>query len=268
MTWEALSGDTVSYSPSPLESSRFGRTIARLSVGWRVDEQEGAEFVAKAMESSDESLVIARWPTHMFAVAAAATASKRSVLVTDVLTYWEASPDIVLTRTRPPTGRLHVTAAGGELDEAAVVVEDVMRDAFHSYGNHYRANPDLNHDAALAGYVEWAQSNLQHNAADVLLMLDGAQAVGLATLALSTDGDDLEIEVAGVRTSHQGQGLYTHLLNGCAEEARRRSCRRLLISTQVHNARVQRAWARAGMVPFAAHTTAHASLQRPTGGGT
>lgn len=263
MTWEALALDTVSYAASRLESARFHRTIARLSVGWGAEEAAAAESVARTMQSAHESLLIVRWPTHMFAVAAAVASSKRSVLVTDILTYWEGSPDAMVASDRSGLQQLRLVLASTHRGEADAVVADVVRDSFNAYGNHYRANPDLDQDAALAGYVEWAQSSLRREAADVLFLVDGAQVIGLATLSISADGHDLEIELAGVLTSHQGRGLYAHLLLGCAEEARRRSCRRLLISTQVHNSRVQRSWARSGMVPYAAFTTAHASRQEP-----
>jgi GNAT superfamily N-acetyltransferase len=56
----------------------------------------------------------------------------------------------------------------------------------------------------------------------------------------------------------QGRGRYAVLLAACAAEAHRRGLSRLIISTQVHNVRVQRAWARLGLRPFAAIETVHA----------
>lgn len=261
MSWASFATDGLDLRPSPLESARFGISVSRLTVGWEADERAAATFVGQSLASAPEQLLIARWPTHLSSLAAVAAASPRRVLVADVLVYWEAPPERVLELTPVARRELSVSPASSEDGGDAALLEELVRDSFQRYGNHYLANPDLDPAAALDGYVEWAQAALSRRADNVLLLREERRAVGLATLTQGSDDDDLEVELAGLRGNGQGRGLYAHLLRACAEEARRRGSRRLLISTQVQNVRVQRAWARAGLVPFAALSTAHASLR-------
>ena len=69
---------------------------------------------------------------------------------------------------------------------------------------------------------------------------------------------EAEILLAGLTSAAQGRGLYPLLLKAVGQQAMARGCPRVTISTQAHNIRVQRAWAKAGFRPFAAITTVHA----------
>jgi ribosomal protein S18 acetylase RimI-like enzyme len=136
-------------------------------------------------------------------------------------------------------------------------VDAVVAASFAGYGNHYLANPLLDPAAALAGYQEWARLTVSAHPEDVLLLRRGGQVIGVATCHASPEDDHLEILLAGLLPTAQGRGLYAHLLAGCATHARHRGLARLIISTQAHNVRVQRAWARAGLLPFGAVETVH-----------
>jgi len=248
----------VSFSHSPTAPARFGFSVARMNVGWDADDRTAAAYVWGHLISADEHLVIARWPTQKAAIVQTAAESTRKTFAADVLVYWEARPDEVLAAL--PAGddlRVVVTSGADLAPGESHVVDDIVRDSFHRYGNHYLANPEIDPAAALDGYVEWASRTLADRAEDVLVLREGGRSAGLATVVAS-GRHDLEVELAGIRREFQGRGLYFPLLRACAEAARERGCRRLLISTQVHNVRVQRLWARGGMVPFAALTTVHA----------
>ena len=264
MSWDALAGDTLDVRPSPLESRRFGMTISRLVVGWYADEKHARPDLGDALAGLDDDLIIARWPTHMLSLATVAAASGRRTIGADVLVYWEAPPDHVLGRAPAPTHDLAVVAAS-EVGDPAEVVADVVRDSFARYGSHYRASPELDQEFALAGYAEWALSALSRDPDDVLVLRRQGRSLGVATLHEGREGRDLEVELAGLRREAQGMGWYRYLLSECARIAARRGRDRLVISTQAHNVRVQRAWARSGLVPFAAFTTAHAWLRDSAG---
>jgi ribosomal protein S18 acetylase RimI-like enzyme len=264
MTWDSYAGNELALRPSPLESARFGISVSRLTVGWQADELTAAEFVTANFASARDHLVIARWPTHMLTIGSAAATSSRKILIADVLVYWEAPPDRVLALTAPPVASgLSVTPACATGEHASRTVEDIVRDSFRQYGSHYVANPDIDPAAALDGYVEWVDNTLARRPEDVLLLREDERAVGLAAVVVGAEGHDLEIELAGLRSADQGRGWYAALLHACAAEATSRGCHRLIISTQVHNIRVQRAWTRVGLAPFAALSTAHASSWAP-----
>lgn len=271
MSWEGLTGAGVSYSPSRIESERFGMLIARVVVGDEVGgADEVADDLARVLGESDDDLLVVRWPARLATLGAVAAGTPRRILPADVLTYWEAPADAL---------RLDAEAAGRagcrvrvpqEADERSLAALDaVVADSFRGYGNHYTANPALDPELALLGYQDWSRRSLLANPGDVVLLehVDVEHAavehpqpdvVGVATLAQSQDGHDLEILLAGLVGGSQGQGWYSHLLGGVGDAARRRGASRVVISTQVHNIRVQRAWARAGFKPYAAVTTVHA----------
>lgn len=79
--------------------------------------------------------------------------------------------------------------------------------------------------------------------------------LGLATL--EEDGPRTEILLAGVVSGSQGRGLYAHLLRAVEDRALARGAAEVVISTQGHNTRVQRAWARYGFEPVQTFLTVH-----------
>jgi N-acetylglutamate synthase-like GNAT family acetyltransferase len=109
----------------------------------------------------------------------------------------------------------------------------------------------------LAGYQEWARSSVSAHPDDVLLLRRGGEAIGVATCEASADRGHLEVLLAGLLPTAQGGGLYGQVMAGVASHARRLGLERVVISTQVHNVRVQRAWVRAGLRPFASVETVH-----------
>lgn len=195
-------------------------------------------------------------------LAAAVARSGREVLPAGSLTYWSARAAEVVQAVPEATEALSVLPLaaypGGEQERAAVV-DAVVADSFGGYGNHYSANPLLEPAAALAGYQEWARSSALGDPDDALLLLLDGEVVGLATLVDGEEpGGHVEVLLAGLRTAAQGRGRYGTLLGGVALEAQARGRHEMVISTQSHNVRVQRAWARLGLRPFAAVETVHA----------
>jgi GNAT superfamily N-acetyltransferase len=180
------------------------------------------------------------------------------IIPADTLTYWEIPAGVLSENQQAlPTGFRCDPATTHGQDATAAVIE-IVRDSFRSYGNHYLANPALDPDLALAGYVEWALGSLEREPDNVLILTDGRRPVGLATMEQDSTGHDLEVLLAGIAADHQARGLYRHLFDRIDRAAVDRSCHRIVISTQVHNVKVQRAWAKMGLRPFAAITTIHA----------
>ena len=257
MTWDSLRGDGVSSHFSTLESSRFGLGIGRVVVG--VDTRDtvaAASALTRTLNDAPEDVLIVRWPSEFVGLGAAAVASGRAIVPADVLTYWEVAPD----QFRGASGRdlgLEVVSAPPPGATTRAMVANIVTSSFRDYPSHYAANPLLDPELALAGYVEWAQSGLTDFGKDVLLMTRDERPIGLATLEEGSGGD-LEILLCGLAAEAQGQGLYQYLLQGIAQYSQKRGHRRIIISTQAHNVRAQRVWARAGLRPFAAVTTVHA----------
>lgn len=260
MSWAALAGQGIRRWTSRLEGDRFGLTVARVVIGADTTDVEavGNELVS-VLDSATEDLVIARWPAHLTRLGAAAASSRRRVIPADMLTYWEVpAADLGAHGDGGLARGLSILRPTSPSEDVEAAIEQVVRDSFRGYGNHYTANPALDPELALAGYLEWAVSAFRADPGNVVILREGAEPVGVATL--SQDGDDLEIELAGLTGAAQGRGLYGPLLAAVGQVAVERGLGRVIISTQVHNVRVQRAWVRAGMKPFAAVTTVHLPL--------
>ncbi|WP_214412860.1 GNAT family N-acetyltransferase [Sphaerisporangium fuscum] len=233
---------------SPQESARFGCSVERLTV------PGGARFpsVREAILASAADVIVVRYPAEHVDWFARLTALGRTAVFADSLAYW---------RLRAGEGRAPGPSAGlsprpvGEVAEVRRLVAEI----FSSYRNHYLANPLFGASQALAGYQEWAVRSAAERGCLGLWSADEEAFLALATL--DEDGPRTEILLAGVVPQAQGGGLYAHLLRGVEERTLARGAREVLISTQGHNVRVQRAWARYGFEPVEAVLTVH--LIRP-----
>jgi len=260
MAWDDLTGTGVKLTSSPVETARFGVSIGRLTVGCDLPATEAAldaigPAVVDGLAQSPDDVVVVRYPARAIRLGAVVAASDRDVIPAGALTYWGVAANAVDATHR---GELSVVPATQLDGSAADVLDTLIIDSFAGYGNHYLANPLLDRAAALAGYQDWARHSLSGER-DAFVLLDAETPIGMATLAGSRDGrSHLEVLLAGLVPKAQGRGSYAVLLEGCAAEARRRGLARLIISTQVHNVRVQRAWARFGLRPFTAVETVHA----------
>ena len=251
MAWrDVIEARAVRAVESPLESARFGCSVERLTV----PVESGTPFsaVREALLGSVADVVVLRYPAEHVGWFAKLTAFGRTVLFADSLVYW---------RLRAGEGRGPAPSPELRTSEPAgpAAVRALVSDIFGVYGNHYLANPLFDAAEALAGYQEWA---LRSSAEGECLTLEdrGAQVVGPRTLGLATleqDGPRTEILLAGVISGSQGRGLYAHLLRAVEDRALARGAAEVVISTQGHNTRVQRAWARYGFEPVQTFLTVH-----------
>lgn len=253
MAWTDVLAPGVTGAGSALETARFGVTTARMVLGQGADQ---ADFM-DALSHRSEDVLIVRYEASHLEVASWLSQSGYDVLPAGALTYWDK--DVDLERELPPTVR-----SADELPNTNVraVVQRIVRSSFVDYGNHYLANPLFNAEAALAGYEEWALNTLAGNSGNVLVLLRGSDPIGIATLESGPDARHVEVLLAGLVPEAQGRGLYADLLAGCEAQAALQGIRKLVISTQVHNVRPQRAWARFGLRPFGAVETVHL-IRRP-----
>lgn len=256
MSWDGLAGTQVRTWHSPAESSRFGIGVGRLVVGYDVSDTGLAEErLVEELRSSTEDLLILRWPAHLTRLGAVAAQSDRWVFPADTLTYWEV-PSTSLAASDEGDAEIGIVRSDEVSDAMEQAISAVVRDSFEAYGSHYSANPRLDPSQALAGYIEWAVAAYREDPGHVVLATRHGEPIGVATL--SPHVSDLEIELAGLTPAAQGLGLYGRLLGAVGRVALAESRDRVIISTQVHNVRVQRAWVRAGLKPFAAVATVHA----------
>lgn len=262
MSWDDLRGDAVRLMPSPADTTRFGLAVSRVTVGvdasLRADEPALAGELTRVLAQTDADVLVLRYPAAALPLAACAAASGRAVIPAGCLTYWAAPVAAVRASPAGVAADLDVVGVDRLGGGAEALMDRIVADSFTGYANHYAADPLLAPEAAAAGYQEWARSTLRGDPADVLVLRERGEPIGLATLAAGADPrDHLEVLLAGLVRAAQGGGRYGVLLAGAAAAAARRGRARLVISTQAHNVRVQRAWTRSGLEPFAAVETVH-----------
>jgi hypothetical protein len=275
MAWDDLTRTGVTYAPSPIESARFGISVGRITVGYALaDAPDGHQRASRELTAliaqSNDAVLIVRYPAQAISLGAAiAGAAGRDVVPAGELTYWGANVKPILDAAPVvSSGDLDVVTAEdltkqhhASSDEVFRIVDEIVGDSFADYASHYLANPLFDRDGALRGYQDWARRSFDRSDGGVILRQSGTP-IGIATFTMSADGrSHLEVLLAGLVSAAQGRGHYAVLVAECAATARRRDRARLIISTQTHNIRVQRAWSRLGLRPFAAIETVHAIRQ-------
>ncbi|MET8051018.1 GNAT family N-acetyltransferase [Streptosporangium sp. NPDC005286] len=251
MAWcDVIGSRAVRAVESPLESARFGCSVERLTV----PAESGTPFstVAEALLGSAADVVVLRYPAEHVDWFAKLTAFGRTAVFADSLVYW---------RLRAGEGREPAPSPDLRTSELVdpTAVKALVSDIFGAYGNHYLANPLFDAAGALAGYQEWAQRSCAEGRCLALedrgAGAESPRVLGLATL--EEEGSRTEILLAGVISGSQGRGRYAHLLRAVEHRALARGATELVISTQGHNTRVQRAWARYGFEPVQTLLTVH-----------
>ncbi|GHH64176.1 hypothetical protein GCM10017673_06380 [Streptosporangium violaceochromogenes] len=268
MSWREVTEGTVRAGRSPLESVRFGREVDRLTVP--VAAGDCLPAVRDAVLRSRADVVVLRYPAEHVGWFAELAVLGRAAVFADCLLYWRLRAG----EGRAPVPSPDLTTAGPG-DPA--VTRDLVGGIFAAYGNHYRANPLFGAAEALAGYQEWALAAAEAGGCLTLRERGTGAVWGMATL--EETGPRTEILLAGVVPGARGRGVYAHLLRAVEERALARGAAEVVISTQAHNTRVQRAWARYGFAPAQALLTVHlirpshlprssGAVPAPTGAGT
>ena len=264
-------GPSWQLESAPADSARFGLAVARLRVRRSErQEDENSTELAAALRAELAQVVICRYPADSWWVAAALVASGRNVLPAGGLVYWR-SPAGAADQNPPARGRddvdvvtADVAALGsagdrlgrvGDQRRTAGLLDELVGGTFDRYGSHYRHNPLFDPDAIAAGYAEWTRAVLASDTGEVLVLRLRGEPIGFASLA--PDGDGYEILLAGISPAQQGRGHYRELLDACARWSAAHGGKSVVISTQTHNVRVQRAWANAGWRPVDALETVH-----------
>lgn len=256
MSWrDVMEPGAVLTVPSPLESARFGRAIERLTVAAGAVVPFAA--VREAVERSEADIVILRYPAEHVDWFAGLTTLGRTAVLADSLVYW---------RLRAGEGRRPGPADGLYADGAPSTeeVRAFVRRTFAAYGNHYLANPLFDPADAAEGYEEWALGSAARDGcvalrsdAGLLALATVEDPMGASVEAGAEETSRTEILLAGVTPAAQGRGVYAHLLAAVEDRAASRGAAEVVISTQGHNTRVQRAWARYGFEPVHTLVTVH-----------
>jgi ribosomal protein S18 acetylase RimI-like enzyme len=245
----------VRIAPSGSESSRFGRMTDRIVVGSGALDAFGSmaglsSRVSSVISASVAEIVIVRYPSSLVALLSGVDRRAFDTLPAGCLIYWQG-PD---SSTRGSDVAAHEVGVA-ERKARQAELNLIIADSFAGYVNHYSANPVLDPDVVVAGYLEWASHTMARPSNRVFLTESDGAAVGIAIVSVAES--TWEIELASVVPAAQRAGHYTRLIVHLLNTADASGKPRVVISTQAHNIGVQRAWAKLGFLPIDAIETVH-----------
>jgi hypothetical protein len=237
--WDYEPDRPPQVSVSKAESQAFGISIVRANYSsWCEIDSE----LEAAMQENDLVILRSRDVVPFEELAGF------TVIQAGCLVYWvsEVDPDF---EVGDPDYQLVMNLTGNALTNFS----DVLRDSFSDYKNHYDFNPTLNGPATSEAYLNWAMSRVDSDALTGLLTF---QEAPIGVISAVQRDDVVEVEIAGIASSAQGQGHYKYLIGQLWSMVNQPNSSQLVISTQIENQNVQSAWNKLGLKPqFEIYTT-------------
>jgi len=233
---------------SALESRRFNLNVGRLIVPFD-DQTSDARLAQLCHESSFDLLIVrASASRNLLANALSNIASHRTIHA-DTLLYFQKS----LSSTSPSP---HTHSMGLLQASEHTAFQQLVRNVFPNYANHYSANPMLDQDLCLEGYVEWASSLIYNDTGHVFVSRTSSGQLA-SFIAIQGDGKTAEIALNGTAPGSQGSGIYPDLLMFACAQLGTMGFTEINTSTQSSNDKVIRAWIRNGYNYVTAINTFH-----------
>ncbi|MFN7611094.1 MAG: hypothetical protein ACK5QX_09205, partial [bacterium] len=238
---------------SALDFERFRVRTAKLSI----EVPAHALAAAEAARAQGLELLIARCDTQRLNCAQAL--EEAGFRLMDTLVYFTQR---LSARREPalPEGYSWRVAT----PEDAAAVGALASETFQGYMGHYHADDRLDRRACDDVYADWARrSCLDPGVADCVVLLEcrregeSAELAAFATHA-RVDSSTWEGVLYGVGKQHQGRGLYAELIALGGALGAERGHATMLVSTQVTNLSVQKAWCKQGFLPIRSSYTFHA----------
>jgi GNAT superfamily N-acetyltransferase len=232
-----------------LERARFGYQMARLTLDSGSTAADADRIVEMCRSSGVEMLTL-RVPTDKVALVQALEALEFRIM--DCLVYYECSTE-ELPAAKPPA--VEIREATGE-DFGAVA--EVARLCFTDYFSHYHADARLDRTKVSETYVDWASRSCTDRevAACVYVAIVDGTIAGFITLRRNslTEGEGV---LNAVHPSYAGAGIYGQLITRGKQWCRDNGMKRMVISTQIDNLKVQRAWNNRGFRLYKSYYTLH-----------
>jgi GNAT superfamily N-acetyltransferase len=231
------------------ERARFGYRMARLTLDSECGPADGEKIIEMCRSSGAEMLTL-RVPTEKIILVQALEALEFRFM--DCLLYYEC-PMENLPVAKPLT--VEIREATGE---DAKEVGETARVCFTNYFSHYHADARLDRVKVSEGYVDWAQRSCgdREVASCVFLPIVGGAVAGFITLRQNspTEGEGV---LNAVHPNFAGAGIYGQLINRSKQWCWDKGMERMVISTQIDNFRVQRAWSNRGFRLYKSYYTFH-----------
>ena len=235
---------------SDVDSRRFGLNIYRATLP---EIREGELF--EQLVSNKVDVAILRFPTSQQHEISRLDRLGVPYIITDVLVYY-ASDLRALKPSEARNPELTFESAG---DQHHQVLDALVTEIFAGYQNHYSSNPILPKVDVLDGYCEWARGYCRNGGEGrwAWIVRDAGLPVAFLTCSEAEDGQEAEGVLYGVLPEAAGRGIYGDLVRFAQQFFAQRGVPLMLVSTQVQNVAVQKAWTHSGFVPSYSYLTVH-----------
>jgi hypothetical protein len=226
-------------SDSMEESQAFGMSVIRANYSsWN-----GIDSELEAVIEANDLVILRTRDVKPFD-----TLDGSTFITAGTLTYWASQVNPEFEAGNSDYILIHDLVGNSRSDFFAV-----LKDSFSSYTNHYDFNPTLRGLSTTDAYLRWAMSRINSNALTGLLNF---QDKPIGAVSAIQHRALVEVEIAGIVSSAQGQGHYAHLIGQLWNMVNQPQTSQIVISTQIENRNVQTAWAKMGLTPqFEVHTT-------------
>lgn len=218
------------------ETQRFGIRCARVE-----DAQAPLAAVNAAAQSQDIAFLSVRVSTDD--IERVQVLEEDGYRLMDTIVYYHAPLSDQLVAPKTLEG-IEIRAAK---PQDAGGVGRVAAAAFLGFFGHFHADKRLSQSACDAVYVDWAVNSVttQTPAPSMLVAQFSGQIIGFLFSRQSYD-TCADITLNAVIPSMQGRGIYGALLDRAMQSMAAAGYQEVMISTQVNNIPVQRAWGKRG----------------------
>jgi GNAT superfamily N-acetyltransferase len=171
----------------------------------------------------------------------------------DTLVYYQARLD----DTPIPERRLALPIRSARAEESGAVGQ-LAAAAFKDYFSHYHADPRFDRRKVDEVFIDWAsRSCLDKGVADEVFVADAGSDLGAFATMRFNDECEGEGVLFAVHPKQQGKGIYRDLMISGMRWCKDHGRGRMVVSTQVNNYTVQRAWIRLGFAIYKSFDTFH-----------
>jgi GNAT superfamily N-acetyltransferase len=234
---------------SDLDQRRFGHVTAKAEVG------AGDDIEALLAECAGRQVqfLIARCSTlHLAKVQ---EMERHGFFLADTLVYYRKKR-IDPRALQLPEGFAVRAASPADARE----IEQMAARSFQGYFGHYHADPRLDKARCDEVYSSWAANSCSlGDFCSHVLLVTSSRTGEIAAFATLKRHDAAEFEgvLFGVDPAFQGKGLYAQLMDLSQQWGLDNGFVRMIVSTQVTNVAVQKAWCRQGFEPVRSCYTLH-----------
>jgi GNAT superfamily N-acetyltransferase len=231
------------------ERARFGYRMARLTLDSACGPAD-AETIMEMCRSSSVEMLTLRIATDRVALVQALEAVEFRLM--DCLVYYEC-PVEYLSVVEPSTVEIREATV-----EDATAIAEIARLCFSDYSSHYHADVRLDHVKVSEAYTDWARRCCTDSevASCVFLPIVREAIAGFIALRQNSpiEGEGV---LNAVHPNFAGAGIYGQLITRSKQWCHDNGMKRMLISTQLDNLKVQRTWSNRGFHLYKSYYTLH-----------